>query len=119
MVSLPSPLKSIIVTHLFQVNGVSWAAPYTMDDFKIFLAGSYMAVENNCGMVAMFDGRHRVKIMINRENGDTTDGICGDCVEPRDTYRTRDGIDVSSEPDKYNLIGMSYWQPQYNEDENV
>ena len=99
------------------MNGSEVDAPYTTDDFTISLVGRYVAVENNCGMVAMFDGRHRVRIMINKEDGNTTDGMCGDCIEPPDTYRTRDGTDVSNEPDKYNLIGMSYWQQHYNEEE--
>ena len=101
------------------MNGFSWVAPYTTDDYEISLIGRYVVVENNCGMVAMFDGNHRVKIMINMEDGDTIDGMCGKCTDPEDIYRTRDGTDVSNEPDKYNLIGMSYWQPQYNEDEAV
>ena len=102
------------------MNGVEVDAPYTTDDFTISLDGRYVAVENNCGMVAMFDGRHRVRIMINKEDGNTTDGMCGDCIEPPDTYRLRNGTDVSSVPVplRYNLIGMSYWQPHYNESED-
>lgn len=70
--------------------------------------GEYIVVENRCGMKAMFNGKARVKVIINKANGPSGTGICGNCNDVKDDYRLKNGTDVSRETKKYSMIGNSY-----------
>lgn len=83
-------------------------APYETEDYRITRNGEYIIVENRCGMMAMFNGNARVKVLISKENGQNATGICGNCNDVKDDYRLGDGTDVSQETNKYSMIGNSY-----------
>ena len=82
--------------------------PYSTADYTIVKNGEYIVVENNCGMKAMFNGHARAKVIIDKEDGPGTTGICGDCNGVPDDYRLGNGTDVGDRWDKYSLIGNSY-----------
>nr|UQT06002.1 adhesion protein 1 [Theama mediterranea] len=74
-------------------------------------AGAYViAYSKRCGVMVGFDGRSTAFIKVNRDVfGGKLTGICGNCNENRlDDLTTKQGVDVSTKPNKYALIGNSY-----------
>ena len=59
-------------------------------------------------MRVSYDGERKAWIYIPTEYGPDLNGLCGDCNNVRDDYKTKNGTDVSNSKDKYALIGNSY-----------
>ena len=59
-------------------------------------------------MSAKFDGKHRAVLTIKSKHGPAARGLCGNCDGVKNDYVTKEGVDVSQEEDKYNLIGDSW-----------
>ena len=91
-----------------QRNGIKQSAPYSSADYKIFKRGRFIVVQNQCGMMAWFDGKHTAKVHIYKEDGLNATGLCGNCNGEKDDFVTKDGTDVSGEDNKFSLIGISH-----------
>ena len=89
-----------------------------MPYYTIRLVGKNVIVKHKQGdLTAMFNGKHSAKILIGKEFGPQSKGICGICDGKPGKYLTADGVDVGAEPNKYSLIGNSYWIPREDETE--
>ena len=76
-----------------------------------------MVKSTHCDLTAMFDGKHRAKVMVDKAFGPSAVGICGTCDGIHNDFRTADGNDVSGETNRFALIGNSYWEPMPFEEE--
>ena len=74
----------------------------------MFKNGLFIVIENKCGMKAMFNGVTTAKVIINKEDGTTATGLCGDCNGVEDDLRLKNSTDVRNYVKKYSLIGNSY-----------
>ena len=72
-------------------------------------------IETDC-MKVKFDGRNRLIIFIGRDSGVDVTGMCGNCDDDNtNDYILRNGTDVSHLPNKFELIGDSWWLKEYGE----
>lgn len=74
----------------------------------VYTSGQRLRLETSCGVVVEYDGIHIMEVIIPRKFGQQVNGICGNCNDKRDDLRTKDGTDVSTNKNKYSLIGNSY-----------
>ena len=104
---------------IFQVNGnpvIVSNIPVDFPDYTIQLIGEYVVVKHKrCDLTAMFNGKHRAKVLVDKSFGTEAYGICGPCNGKRDVYLTADWRDVSGEPDRFAQIGNSNWMPMPDE----
>ncbi|KAK3093267.1 hypothetical protein FSP39_013469 [Pinctada imbricata] len=92
-----------------EVNGVRYYLPYERQGkFRVFRSGSYIRVETSCGIVVTWNGISTVSVMVPVKYGNKLRGICGNCNQRKDDYKTKNGKDVSRYSNKFNLIGESW-----------
>ena len=108
---------------MFKVNGLEVNTPYATQNFKIFKRRRDVIVENKCSEThwqASFDGRHKVKITIQKGDEEFLDGICGDCVFPPGPLKLRNGTVLPTNLPRrvlHHEYGKSYLAPGYFETE--
>ena len=92
-----------------QVNGERRALPIdNVLGFSARYACGWITVSTSWGLNVQFDGRHRIKVKVNKRFANKLTGICGDCNGKEDDFRTKQGKNVSRYRNKYYLIGNSY-----------
>ncbi|XP_021348638.1 zonadhesin-like isoform X2 [Mizuhopecten yessoensis] len=93
-----------------QIDDVLTFTPYEdpKGRFVVVIKGKYITLIGRCGLVVMFDGNHVVSVIVPRELGKTLTGICGNCNGKADDFKTKNGRDVSKNPNKFVYIGNSY-----------
>ncbi|OWF54870.1 Zonadhesin [Mizuhopecten yessoensis] len=98
------------VNKVVYINGIRNYLPVSLEsgNLHIYNAGKYVRLTTKCGLTVAWDGRSQVYVQIPRSFGPKVTGLCGDCNGIRDDYRTREGEDVSTMPNRYQLIGQSY-----------
>ncbi|XP_063402487.1 zonadhesin-like [Mytilus trossulus] len=90
------------------VDGIQKYPPYVDEGVVVYTSGQRLRLETSCGVVVEYDGIHIMEVIIPRKFGQQVTGICGNCNDKRDDLRTKDGTDVSTNKNKYSLIGNSY-----------
>ncbi|KAK3092700.1 hypothetical protein FSP39_006142 [Pinctada imbricata] len=95
-----------------EIDGVHIYLPYLEKGvFEIKRSGRNVIVETSCGAIISWDGRSVVTVSIPGQFKNKLRGICGDCNEKKDDYKTKNGKDVSKRKDRFNLIGESWRVP--------
>ncbi|KAK3093560.1 hypothetical protein FSP39_017309 [Pinctada imbricata] len=111
-IQLPNTKLRLRKGRKLEVNGVRYYLPYErQEEFRVLRSGSYIRVETSCGIVVTWNGISTVSVMVPVKYGNELRGICGNCNQRKDDFITKDGNDVSWNPNKFNLIGESWRIP--------
>ncbi|XP_062571037.1 zonadhesin-like [Saccostrea cucullata] len=98
--------------HQVYLNGLRIFLPYTSrGEFRIFRSGNKVKViasTNDGDAVVTWDGWSSVTVTVPKDLGRRMIGLCGDCNEKKDDFRTKYGKDVSGDRNKFTEIGNSY-----------
>ena len=93
-----------------QVNGIAASPTYSQQGFEIIMKGRYIRVQTNFGLMVDFDGKTIVVVCVPEAYQEKVEGICADFDgNLHNDFVTKEGVDVSGDPDKYTKVGNS-WQ---------
>ena len=90
------------------MDGVKRYLPFKTAYFEIVNSGRYIRLKTSCNVIVTWDGNSAVTVSVPGHFGQSLVGICGNCNGIKDDFRTKDGLDVRSKPNKFSLIGTSY-----------
>ena len=76
--------------------------------FKLIEKSGWLELDTAFGLHVKFNGNADFVIKLSPIYRNHMTGICGDCNGVKDDYITKEGSDVSSQPDKYAVVVKSY-----------
>ncbi|XP_060062828.1 fibrillin-1-like [Ylistrum balloti] len=92
------------------VDGLHMELPYSSmtGAIRISRSGAYTRVETDCHVRLQWSGKASLLVEIPVVYSPSLNGLCGNCNDQEDDYRTQNGVDVSALADRDNAIGSSY-----------
>ncbi|CAG2203582.1 Plasminogen,Hepatocyte growth factor-like protein,Hepatocyte growth factor [Mytilus edulis] len=98
----------LLKNNVVKVDGIKIYLPYKTRYFSIIYSGRYVRLKTTCKVLITWDGNSAVTISVPSQFSRNLIGLCGNCNGIKDDFRTKDGLDVRTKPDKFTLIGESY-----------
>ncbi|XP_052106228.1 zonadhesin-like isoform X16 [Mytilus californianus] len=98
----------LLKNRVVKVDGIKRYLPYKTGYFSIINSGRYVRLKTTCNVIITWDGRSAATISVPSHFSQNLIGLCGNCNGIKDDFRTKDGLDVRTKPDKFTLIGESY-----------
>ncbi|XP_052075053.1 IgGFc-binding protein-like isoform X1 [Mytilus californianus] len=98
----------LLKNRVVKVDGIKRYLPYQTGYFSIIISGRYVRLKTTCNVLITWDGKSAVTISVPSHFSQNLIGLCGNCNGIKDDFRTKDGLDVRTKPDKFTLIGESY-----------
>ncbi|XP_071179098.1 zonadhesin-like isoform X1 [Mytilus edulis] len=98
----------LLKNNVVKVDGIKIYLPYKTRYFSIRYSGRYVRLKTTCKVLITWDGNSAVTISVPSHFSRNLIGLCGNCNGIKDDFRTKDGLDVRTKPDKFTLIGESY-----------
>ncbi|XP_036356789.1 neurogenic locus notch homolog protein 1 isoform X6 [Octopus sinensis] len=108
-VKLPTNTIRILPFSGILVNSVKRSLPIIDNkEFSAYFSVGSVTLTTDWGLIVRFDRTHQVSVTLPPSFTNKVTGICGDCNDKKDDYRTKSGEPLSHNPEDFERLGESY-----------